>query len=54
MKKSTQPAALLNQMAGAAKARYATDAGWAEASGLPRETLSRLKSKSFCDLPSTA
>ncbi|MBI2316145.1 MAG: hypothetical protein HYU75_03710 [Betaproteobacteria bacterium] len=48
--KQCHPATLLNQMAHAARARYTTDAGWAEASGLPRETLSRLKSKSSCDL----
>lgn len=45
-----RPAKLLNQMADAARARYSTDARWAEASGLPKETLSRLKSNSSCDL----
>jgi len=52
MNKSTvfQPGRLLRQMSDAARARFSTDAGWAEASGLPRETLSRLKSKASCDL----
>ena len=52
MKKSTtlRPLALLNQMARAAKARYLTEASWAEAAGLPKETLCRLKRKPSCDL----
>jgi hypothetical protein len=37
-------------MAPAAKARFASDAGWAQAAGLPPETLSRLKSRASCDL----
>jgi hypothetical protein len=44
------PSRLLREMASAAKARFATDAGWAEASGLPKETLSRLKGQRSCDL----
>lgn len=37
-------------MSQAAKAKFATDSGWAKASGLPKETLSRLKTQSSCDL----
>ena len=37
-------------MAKAARARFSTDAGWAKASGLPKETLSRLKTQPSCDL----
>ncbi len=45
-----EPSELLDQMSQAAKARFSTDAGWAKASGLPKETLSRLKSQPSCDL----
>jgi len=45
-----QPGALLKQMSEAAKARFSTDARWAAASGVPKETLSRLKSNPSCDL----
>lgn len=44
------PAALLAGMADAAKARFPTEGAWAAASGLPKETLSRLKSQPSCDL----
>jgi DNA-binding phage protein len=47
---STRPAELLAAMADAAKARFPTEAAWAAAAGLPKETLSRLKSQSSCDL----
>ncbi len=40
---------LVAQMTPAARARFPTDAGWAKASGLPKETLSRLKSQASCD-----
>lgn len=50
MNTSTRPARLLAGMAAAAKARFRTDAAWAGASGLPKETLSRLKRQSSCDL----
>jgi DNA-binding phage protein len=52
--KQIRPAELLEQMSPSAKARYATDAGWAKASGLPKETLSRLKTKSSCDFRTLA
>ena len=45
-----RPARLLEQMSPAAKARFATEAGWAKASGVPKETLSRLKGQPSCDL----
>jgi hypothetical protein len=45
-----RPAQLIEQMSAAAKARFLTDAKWANAAGLPKETLSRLKSQSSCDL----
>ena len=44
------PAILLEQMASAAQARFGSDSRWAAASGLPKETLSRLRKKSTCDL----
>jgi hypothetical protein len=52
MNKSTtvEPSELLDQMSQAAKARFSTDASWAKASGVPKETLSRLKSQSSCGL----
>ena len=45
-----RPAHLLDQMSRAAKARFPTASGWAEACGLPKETLSRLKRNPSCDL----
>ena len=52
MKTSTSflPAKLLYQMSSAAKALFSTDSNWAKASGLPKETLSRLKRNPSCDL----
>lgn len=50
MSTTLQPARLLDQMSQAAKARFLTEAGWAKASGLPKEALSRLKSQPSCDL----
>ena len=47
---SVQPSQLLDQMSHAAKARFLTEASWAKASGLPKETLSRLKSQPSCYL----
>lgn len=44
------PGELLGQMRGAAKARFLTEAAWARASGVPKETLSRLKGQPSCDL----
>ena len=44
------PARLLDRMSKAAKARFSTDSNWAKASGLPKETLSRLKRNPSCDL----
>lgn len=49
-----RPRDLLEQMSAAAKARFATAAAWAAASGLPKETLSRLKGKASCDLSTIA
>jgi hypothetical protein len=48
------PADLLNQMSRAAKGKFSTDANWAKASGLPKETLSRLKRNPSCDLRTLA
>lgn len=50
MSTTPRPAQLLDEMSQAAKAKFATDANWAKASGLPKETLSRLKSQPSCDL----
>lgn len=44
------PGRLLNQMSIAAKGLFSTDSNWAKASGLPKETLSRLKRNPSCDL----
>jgi hypothetical protein len=48
------PAKLLDQMSRAAKGIFLTDSGWAKASGLPKETLSRLKRNPSCDLRTLA
>src|ERR1039457_1418604 len=45
-----RPAKLLDQMSKAAKGLFSTDSSWAKASGLPKETLSRLKHNPSCDL----
>ena len=45
-----RPAELLERMSATAKSRFVTEANWAKASGLPKETLSRLKSQDSCDL----
>ena len=50
----TLPAKLLDQMSGAARERFTTDSAWAKASGLPKETLSRLKRNPSCDLQTLA
>lgn len=47
---SFPPARLVKQMSEVARRKFSTDAGWAAASGLPKETLSRLKSSASCDL----
>jgi hypothetical protein len=55
MNRSTlSPRRLLDQMAPAAKTRFASEAAWAQASGLPPETLSRLKGRASCDLATLA
>jgi len=48
------PAKLLDQMSGAARGLFSNDANWAKASGLPKETLSRLKRNPSCDLRTLA
>jgi len=45
-----KPSALLDQMSQAARALFLTESSWAKASGLPKETLSRLKTQPSCDL----
>lgn len=51
MDKSTviRPGELLGQMAAGARARFGSQTGWARACGIPKETLSRLKTSSSCD-----
>jgi len=49
-----RPAKLLDQMSKAAKGLFSTDSNWAKASGLPKETLSRLKRNPSCDLQTLA
>ena len=51
---TVSPAILLEQMSAAAKRLFSTDSGWAKASGLPKETLSRLKRNPSCDLQTLA
>jgi len=51
---TVNPAKLLAQMSKAAKAMFSTDSNWAKASGLPKETLSRLKRNPSCDLQTLA
>src|ERR1035437_7600263 len=48
------PAKLLDQMSKAAKGIFLTDSSWAKASGLPKETLSRVKRNPSCDLQTLA
>src|ERR1035437_720342 len=48
------PAKLLDQMSKAAKEIFSTDSSWAKASGLPKETLSKLKRNPSCDLQTLA
>lgn len=48
------PAKLLEQMSKAARGRFSTDSRWAKASGLPKETLSRVKRNPSCDLRTLA
>lgn len=48
------PGPLLAQMARAAALRFGSDAAWARAAGLPKETLSRLKRAASCDLRTLA
>lgn len=47
---TTLPGQLLGQMQAVAKQKFKNLRGWAEASGVPQETLSRLKAKPSCDL----
>jgi hypothetical protein len=54
MNNSITPGALVEQMTQAARARFPSDAAWAAACGLPRETLSRLKRNPSCDLRTLA
>lgn len=44
-----KPGQLVEKMSAVAKLRFATEANWAKAAGLPKETLSRLKSQQSCD-----
>ena len=53
-KAELRPAGLLEQMSAAAMARFSTASSWAEACGLPKETLSRLKRNPSCDLRTLA
>lgn len=48
------PAKLVDQMTKAARKLFSTDSSWAKASGLPKETLSRLKRNPSCDLRTLA
>ena len=48
------PGLLLAQLSRAAALRFGSDAAWARAAGLPKETLSRLKRAASCDLRTLA
>lgn len=47
---NTRPGQLLDSMREAATRRFGSLGGWARAAGLPKETLSRLRSQPSCDL----
>ncbi len=47
--KSNPTAGLLDSLRAAARLRFASDAQWARASGVPRETLSRFGTRLSCD-----
>jgi len=51
---STPPSSLLGEMAPAARVRYPSEAAWAGAAGVKKETLSRLKRQASCDLRTLA
>jgi hypothetical protein len=53
-RETSLPGTLLAEMSSAAKARFLTETGWAKAAGLPKETLSRLKSQPSCELRTLA
>ena len=46
--------AIVGQLAAPARRKYGSDARWAAASGVPRETLCRLKKSASCDLRTLA
>lgn len=48
------PGLLLEQMKSAAIQRFGNRGAWAKAAGVPKETLSRLKSQASCDLRTLA
>jgi hypothetical protein len=50
MSTSLKPAKLLDQMSKAARAKFSSNAAWAKASGVPPETLSRMRTQDSCDL----
>lgn len=47
---TTTPAAFVDQMTPAVRARFGSDKRWAAACGLTAETLSRLRKRASCDL----
>ena len=47
--RTAQAANLLKSLRASARRRYASDADWARASGVPKETLSRLGTRLTCD-----
>jgi hypothetical protein len=51
---TSTPAGVLSQLAGPARRLHRTDARWAAAAGVPRETLSRLKKSTSCDFRTLA
>lgn len=50
----TPARAIVGQLAAPARRRFGSDARWAMASGVPRETLCRLKKSASCDLRTLA
>lgn len=54
MNTSTRLAQLVKQLAPAARGRFPSESAWAAASGVPKETLSRLKRNPSCDFRTIA
>lgn len=54
MSTTVRPAQLLETMAPMARRQFGSDAAWARSAGVPKETLSRLRTQPSCDLRTLA